>query len=303
MAAKKTREKAKTTKPVKHSFVTHDRTQIDVQPMLKRVVRPMRKTLAAAMATLGAGKLIVEAGDVYSSTSAEWFDGAAEPCAYSLYQLAPVKGAAVLRLDADLVAALVDTFFGGAIARPTREISEFSRTELRLIHRLADIFSQELGKSWAAQGAFRCSMAGICTDPEDAQTAAPTAVMIIQPLVLVYGEEIRFTVEIAYPLDMAQSAKEIATPVQSDNDAADRDPVWDRALASSLNNVHLPVRSVLARPEMTLPELAQLKAGDTIPIPPARNLPLLIGDKIFARGSMGEQNGMAAFRIDQIEKG
>ena len=81
------------------------------------------------------------------------------------------------------------------------------------------------------------------------------------------------------------------------------DPAWRDQMSKALAHVTLPARSVLARPVLTLPQLAELKPGDIIPIPPARNLPLIIGDRIFARGSLGEQNGLAAFRIETIERG
>lgn len=304
MAAKTPKKaKAQTTNKVAHSFITHDRNQIDVQPMLKRVARPLGKALLNSIGALSTSKLTLEAGDIRSESCADWYGAAAEPAAYALYQLAPVKGAAAIRFNADLITTLVDTFFGGGVGTPSRAISEFSRTDMRLIHRLANIFAEELGKSWAAMGTFRCTLAGISTDAEDAQIAPAVTPLIIQPIELIYPGDIRFTIDIAYPLEMAQSAKEIAAPTQSASDGAAVDPLWQRQMASALNQVHLPARTVLAQPSMTLPQLAQLKAGDMISIPPARNLPLLIGDKIFARGSMGEQNGMAAFRIDHIEKG
>ncbi|WOE74772.1 flagellar motor switch protein FliM [Alterisphingorhabdus coralli] len=281
----------------------HDRDQIDVQPMLKRIARPLSSGIGGVMEALGTSKVSVETGDIRSVTCKDWYAPGDEAMAHCLFQLAPVKGAAALRLNADFITVLVDMFFGGAVAAPSRTISEFSRTDMRLIHRIANLIGDQLAKSWAAHGPFRCTLAGISSEPDEGQIAPASAMLIIQPFDLVYPGNIRLTLEIAYPLDMLQSAKEITTPAQAQTEEPDADPIWQRDLADALSHVHLPVRSVLARPEMTLPQLAELKPGDMIPIPPARNLPLLVGDKIFARGSMGEQNGMAAFRIDSIEKG
>lgn len=306
MAATQPPKETVTESKAMHSFAKHDRDQIDVQPMLKRVARPLANGIGGAIESLGTSKLSVKPGDIRSEVCGDWYasgnDGD-EAIAYGLFQLAPVKGAFALRLSADLITVLVDTFFGGAVSKPSRKVSEFSRTDMRLIHRIANMVGEQLAKSWAAQGPFRSTLAGISSDPDDGHIAAASVPLIIQPFVLTYPGNISFTIEIAYPLEMVQAAKEIATPTQAPSEQLDVDPVWQRELTNALNHVHLPVRSVLARPTMTLPELAQLKPGDMIPIPPARNLPLLIGDKIFARGNMGEQNGMAAFRIDHIEKG
>jgi flagellar motor switch protein FliM len=83
-------------------------------------------------------------------------------------------------------------------------------------------------------------------------------------------------------------------------DARPPDPVWRGSLANKLEDVRFPARTVLARPNLKISELVSLKAGDVIPIHIARHLPLLIGDRIFAHGSIGEQDGCAAFMIEKL---
>jgi flagellar motor switch protein FliM len=60
---------------------------------------------------------------------------------------------------------------------------------------------------------------------------------------------------------------------------------------------------VLARPNLSLAELMQLKAGDVIPVNIARSLPLIVGDRIVAHGTIGEQEGRAAFQIEKLVQG
>lgn len=295
--------KTSDTQAVVHSFIKQDHKKVDVQPMLKRIARPFIVGMRDAIEALGTAKLSISADDVHTQSCEDWYNAPEQAAAYSLFQIAPVKGAAALRLDGALISVLVDMFFGGSISNTPRKMTDFSSTDMRLIQRIANILTEHLAKSWAAQGPFRCSLAGISCDPDEGQIASATSELVIQPFTLMYEGGISFVIEIAYPLDMVQAAKEMATPSQTPIEQQAIDPKWRNDLAKALDQVHLPIRSVLACPSMTLPELARLKVGDIIPIPPARNLPLLIGDKIFARGGMGEQNGMTAFRIDQIEKG
>lgn len=308
MAAKKTSSKASAAKAeamqqVEHSFIKQDHKQIDVQPILKRIARPLVAGMGDAIEALGTAKLSVTAQDIRTETCEEWYGAPDQAAAYALFQIAPLKGASAVRLDGDLISVLVDMFFGGSIGKPARKVNDFSATDMRLIQRVANILGQQLAKSWAAQGPFRCSLAGISCDVDEGHIAPATSELVIQPFTLTYEGGISFVIETAYPLEMVQAAKEMAAPSQTPAESHAVDPEWRANLAKALDQVHLPIRSVLACPSMTLPELARLKVGDIIPIPPARNLPLLIGDKIFARGGMGEQNGMTAFRIDQIEKG
>jgi len=63
------------------------------------------------------------------------------------------------------------------------------------------------------------------------------------------------------------------------------------------------VRSVLARPELTMGQLMALKPGDVIPINLAAKVPLLVGSKRFAEGTIGEQEGRAALLVESVGAG
>jgi flagellar motor switch protein FliM len=81
------------------------------------------------------------------------------------------------------------------------------------------------------------------------------------------------------------------------------DAAWTGALNSALRDVRLPVRSVLARPEISLTKLLDLQVGDIIPLTIPRHVPITIAGRNFATGSIGEANGNAAIMIEHIEEG
>src|SRR3546814_5283565 len=68
------------------------------------------------------------------------------------------------------------------------------------------------------------------------------------------------------------------------------DPVWQARIAQRMREFRLPARTVLAHPDLSLAELMQLKAGDIIPVTINRSLPLLVGYRIVAHGSIDEQD-------------
>jgi flagellar motor switch protein FliM len=47
-------------------------------------------------------------------------------------------------------------------------------------------------------------------------------------------------------------------------------------------------------------ELMALRPGDVIPLNIPRHLPLIVGDRVYAHGSIGEQDGIAAFMIEKL---
>jgi flagellar motor switch protein FliM len=91
----------------------------------------------------------------------------------------------------------------------------------------------------------------------------------------------------------------MATKVHDDDDSSSND-AWRRRLGHALAQVSLPVRSVLARPEISVAGLLALKPGDVIPITLAPRTPLLAGSRRIAEGVIGEQEGRAALMIEKV---
>ena len=73
-----------------------------------------------------------------------------------------------------------------------------------------------------------------------------------------------------------------------------------RPIARRMRDIRLPARTVLARPNLSLADLMELKVGDVIPVTIGRALPLIVGNRIVAHGTIGEQDGRAAFQIEKL---
>ncbi|MEZ5709268.1 MAG: FliM/FliN family flagellar motor switch protein [Blastomonas sp.] len=285
-----------------HSFARQDSDQKTVVPVLRRVSRTLATLLRGSMEQISAAKVKVDAPEPEFTVYESWVGQQKDLVSLCTYQLAPMKGRILLKFDPAMISAMVDAFFGGAIREGTMVKKDFTQTDLRLIDRLAKILAGNIGIAWSEFGSFACHYAGHASSTDAVRIASPSARIVLQRYRLTFPDNIRFELEMLYPLDALHSVDQIVSSA-SEGDERSGDPVWRDKLAQAVVDVHLPARSVLARPTLTLPQLAELKVGDIIPIPPARNLPLLIGERVFARGSLGEQNGLAAFKIEHIEKG
>lgn len=285
-----------------HSFAKADADQKTVIPVLRRVARSMCTGLRTVLEPIAGVKLRVDAPDAEFTQFDVWCDRQAELVSISQFQLAPMQGRVLLKMEPVFVSAMLDAFFGGAPREMAAPKKEFTPTDIRLIGRIARVIGERIGASWNDVGSFSCHAAGHSTTVDGARVAGPLARMVVQRFRITLPDNIRYELEIVYPLDGLQAAEQCLTPAGIADEQMP-DPAWRDQMAKALEHVTLPARSVLARPVLTLPQLAELKPGDIIPIPPARNLPLIIGDRIFARGSLGEQNGLAAFRIETIERG
>lgn len=217
----------------------------------------------------------------------------------SLYRLHPVKGVVALRIDAPLISLLVDRFYGGRGAAPDTEAKEFRPTENRLIDRLSGQIMTAVVGCWAELVPMEASLIGRETGVVQAEIAAADADVVVQAFEVNLGDRESWTVEIIYPLEGINSVEGVNVP-RGAEEARPLDPRWQRDLAGCMDNVRLPARTVLARPNLKMTELMALQPGDVINIHIARHLPLLIGDRVFAHGTIGEQDGRAAFMIEKL---
>ncbi|MET0138189.1 MAG: FliM/FliN family flagellar motor switch protein [Sphingobium sp.] len=217
----------------------------------------------------------------------------------SLYRLHPIKGVVALRIDAPLVSGLVDRFYGGRGNAPDTEAREFRPTENRLIDRLSAQIMAAVTAVWAEILPMDATLIGRETGVVQAEIAASDADVVVQSFEVNLGDRDNWTIEIVYPLEGLNSVEGINLP-RTPEDVRPADPRWQRDLGDCMDNVRLPARTVLARPNMQMTELMALKPGDVINIHIARHLPLLIGDRVFAHGTIGEQDGRAAFMIEKI---
>lgn len=217
----------------------------------------------------------------------------------SLYRLHPIKGTVALRIDAPLVSSLVDRFYGGRGNAPDMDAREFRPTENRLIDRLSAQIMKAVTGCWADVVPMDAQLIGRETGVVQAEIAAADADVVVQSFDVDLGGRDPWTIEIVYPVDGLAGVEGANLP-RTAPEARPHDPLWQRDLAGCMENVRLPARTVLARPNLKMTELMALKPGDVINIHIARHLPLIIGDRVFAHGTIGEQDGRAAFMIEKL---
>lgn len=228
-----------------------------------------------------------------------WSAMAASFGAYSVYRLHPLKGAMLVRLDAALVGGLVERFYGGAGGKAGLARSEFTPSEDRIIARVSEAVIQALIASWAEYMHLDAVLVSRETDPQALNFADTTDQMLSQTFVITLSRTEEWPIELMMPLVALRQLE----PLMSGNSGEEArlpDPLWRGRIAKQMGNIRLPARTVLARPSLNLTELLSLKAGDVIPLNIQRTLPLIVSNRVIAQGTIGEQNGRAAFMIEKL---
>ena len=268
---------------------------IKVQASLDRIAQRICDDVCAAIEEMGLSISIQpNASEVLSF--ADWRETLPASCAVALTQTASYKGPFFLSAPPSLIARLTDIFFGGdgEIGAEVHLLSlTEERTFRRLSARLADVHLQ------AVCGPEPADILALETVRANLRGLEEHEPLAIQSFTLMRGKTTLGRIEFVHPSTRLRDA---LSKEEKPNVKDLTTPGWRADLERALAGVPLTVRSVLAEPEMTVGALLGLKPGDTLPIIMTDQVPVFVSGTLFAFGSIGESNGRAAIRIDQIER-
>lgn len=270
-----------------------DRGQ-EIVDALNIVTDRMVDDVTAALATMG---LTVAVSPERSETIrfGDWRAGLSPLCAIAVCKMPPLKGQILISVPSALVARLTDIFFGGD-GEAAADRTAFTPTEQRIFLRLADMLADAHSQAWP--GPATPEIAAIETVRNNLRMARDTDPAIMQSLTIQRGKTQLGRIEFVHAAPQLRGM--FGSEEESVKEPAS--PAWRKQLEAAMLGVHLPVRSVIARPEITVETLFRLSPGDIIPIILPPTAPVIASGRVLARGSIGEANGRAAIRIEQLEE-
>lgn len=266
---------------------------------LDRLGEKLGRRLRAVMEPLVGSRPEIEPQPVSVIEFGEWSQGVASSASISVYRVLPLKGNMLLRLDAGMISTLVDCFYGGVGNRTMPSRPEFTPTEDRLIARLSQSIVEQLAACWADVLPLDVTMTAREIGVGFASATPASDQMVVQRFTVSLIRNEQWPIDIVFPL-AALRAVEALTGSKVHDEQITVDVAWQTQMQRQMAHIRLPTRTVLARPSLSLTELIQLQPGDVIPVHINRSLPLIVGDRIVAQGSIGEQDGRAAFMIEKL---
>lgn len=269
-------------------------------PALDTVANQFGRSLRDLLRALGATAIQVERAGTEQMSFADW-SGEAAPAIFWRYHAPPLKGPVLLSAARPLILQLVDIFYGGK-GKLSGEREDLTDAEERFAARLGRDMGIQLAAAWGDKLPIEPELD--CVTCDSAKLAAVRAddELLVQRFILRGAPFEGRTVLCAYPLAALRGIAG-AEPVPEVRETHSADPVWSATLNKALRDIRLPVRSVLARPEISLVKLLGLEVGDVIPFTMPRHVPVTVAGRNFAVGSIGEANGNAAIMIEHIEEG
>lgn len=267
---------------------------------LDRLGEKAARSLRAAIEPLIQTRIQVSTAPLSVCRFDDWT--AALPFFMSLshYRLRPLKCGMLIAIEPDFITRLIERFYGGGPSASTLKVRhEFTASEELLLTRLLEKVVTILADHWREVTPVETQLVSRETSMAHLAFVRPEDTVVVQPFVIHPADGPAATISVVYPLALLRPIEEkMATRIQDEAPGGAGD--WRRQLADALKHVTLPVRSVLARPEITLSTLMALKPGDVIPIQLSPRTPLLVASRPIAEGTIGEQDGRAALMIEKV---
>ncbi|MFN7065523.1 MAG: flagellar motor switch protein FliM [Aquificaceae bacterium] len=180
------------------------------------------------------------------------------PCAIGLFNIEPLRGQSFIAIDPKLINIIVSRVFGGSAKPYEVEGREFTRIEIKLIHKLLNICYQELETTFGTIIDAKIKPISIETNPALLTIARPKEKFILLKVkILIEGNE--GYLYLALPEASIAPYKDI---LKGSTDLRSRQV--EKYSFKIFQKIPLEVEVILGSSQISFKKLLELKKGDVI---------------------------------------
>ncbi|MDV6251529.1 flagellar motor switch protein FliM [Vibrio sp. EA2] len=224
------------------------------------------------------------------------------PTSLNMVRFRPLKGTALITMEARLVFILVENFFGGDGRFHAKiEGREFTPTERRIIQLLLKVVFEDYKEAWSPVMGVEFEYLDSEVNPSMANIVSPTEVIVVSSFhIEVDGGGGDF--HVVMPYSMVEPIRELLDAgVQSDK--METDVRWSSALREEIMDCPVNFRVNLLEKDISLRDLMELQPGDIIPIEMPEHATMFVEDLPTYRVKMGRAEDKLAVQIsEEIER-
>ncbi|GAB4302584.1 MAG: flagellar motor switch protein FliM [Desulfuromonadia bacterium] len=185
------------------------------------------------------------------------------PVCLVIFKIDPLKGAALIAMDAPMVFSIVDSILGGggSLKLPDTE-RMFTSIELKLVERvLRDIFA-DMEKAWSPLISTHMSLVKIEMNPR-LVNIVPPEYQVVSTGLEYQIEQAKGNVTVVVPYMTIDPIRDKLKP-GTQFDLLSIDPEWTKRLSRELLEAPVEVVATLGSSTITMAELLSLSVGDTV---------------------------------------
>lgn len=223
------------------------------------------------------------------------------PSNINIFKINPFKGYAIFLIEAPVVFAFVEFFFGSSSAKFVKsEGRAFTSIEQRIIKNVVNVALKDFANAWSGIAEIQPEMVGSEMNPQLVTIVTPGEI-VIKITVLLEIEDFEGKVYFCIPYSMIEPVKEkLYSLVQSDK--FDLDRRWAEKIRESLMISEVEVKAELGRITLSLETLLNLEVGNVITLNNSIRDDIVIrveGNPLFT-GRPGYSKGNQAVMITKI---
>lgn len=220
------------------------------------------------------------------------------PTSLNMVRFRPLKGTALITMEAKLVFSLVENFFGGDGRFHARiEGREFTPTERRVIQMLLKLIFEDYKGAWSPVLRTEFEYLDSDVNPAMANIVGSTELAVLNSFHIdLEGGGGDF--HIVLPYAMVEPIRELLDAgIQSDK--GDTDDRWSKALEDEVMDVEVDFRAQLLETTLPLRDIMELQSGDIIPIKMPEHCTVFIEELPTYHGKLGKSNDNVAIKITE----
>lgn len=220
------------------------------------------------------------------------------PSLITIVSMEPLEGNAILEINLPIVFSIIDRLVGGPGSnRPrTRELTEI---ELALIHNVVEALLKAFTEAWSEITPVRFRRVGTEMNPQFAQIAAPSDMVVLISLELRVGSQTGMLALCIPALVLEPAMGRLTTQSYFSNLADSSSPESRAGIASELGAVTVQVAVELGDARLNVEDLLALAPGDVIPlaVPPDADAVVRVGRRLAFTAQPGVRGRRAAVQI------
>ncbi|MBV2123156.1 MAG: flagellar motor switch protein FliM [Candidatus Thiodiazotropha taylori] len=283
---------------VSYDFTSQDRIVRGRLPTLEMINERFARLFRTSLFNMLRRTADLSVSGIQMQKFSEFVHSLFVPTSLNMIKVPPLRGKGLFVFDPKLVFSVVDNYFGGSGRFHTKiEGRDFTPTENRVIQLLLNSAFEDLKAAWKPVFQVDFEYSGSEVNPQFANIVSPSEVVVVTSF-HVDLENGGGDFHICMPYSMLEPIRELLDAgVQSDR--GERDERWERSLKEEILAAKVELCSSLTEVQMSLQELAELQAGDVIPIEMPEEVEVEAADVPVFRAKLGVADGNYALKISE----
>jgi len=302
-----TEQKAEAAEPEKDiksfDILQFTRSKKESLPALQFIYDRFSKSFRSALSLFLGRDVEIEQNPIKHTEYREFIKTLPLPTNMNVITTENLNGFFIVVFDAKVVYFVLESLFGSSgVSLPRIEGREFTKIELYVIKKLADIFSVEMEKAWAPVYEVRCKYSRSEMNPNYVTMISQEEIVSVSQFSFEI-DNINSWIKICVPYGILETIKDylISTPSREGQEIRQK---WVGKMKDEVLHVPLEVRATLGKKRISLKDFMGATENSVIMVDRYVNdsVDIVIGGKTKLKGKLGILKGNKAVQIEGLIK-